>query len=592
MNYKKLLAVFTAICMSFTCISCTSENPWGQIPSGQDPDHIEISLPEMAEETEAVVETEPTEPAVTTAEPNGETYILFTSDVHCGVDAGFGYAGLVQIRDELEASGYQVILVDDGDFIQGAPIGAITEGEAIIDIMNVVGYDVVIPGNHEFDYGVDRFFELVQMSDFEYISCNFTHEDELVFSPYTIVSAGDLDIAFVGVTTPTTLTTVRASTFEDESGEDIYGFMEDDTGEAVYEAVQQAVDDARSEGADIVYLVAHLGDLATCEPWTYADVLSHTTGIDVCLDGHSHDTDQIVMLNADGESVTRSAVGTRLNCVGYSHISGDGNVIETGIWSWPNTEGAPELLNFRNYISDLIDEEMASFESMLDEVVGSTSVPLRINDPTAVDESGNPIRIIRRAETNLADFCTDAMRDQTGADIVLLCGGAVRTDIEEGDITYGDLMNVFPFGDDLAVVQMTGQQIIDALEWGARALPDEVGGFLQVAGLTYEIDTSIESGCTEDEAGAFTGITGARRVSNVMVGDDPIDEDQVYTVCVQDYLLAQGDGFTMFEDCPVVNSSVILDLQALINYLTETLGGEIGEQYSDPYGQGRIVITE
>lgn len=564
MNCRKLLAASTAVCVSLICISCTSE------PVGTD----------TATETTAAVE------------PNGETYILFTSDVHCGVDSGFGYAGLVQIRDELEASGYQVILVDDGDFIQGAPMGAITEGEAIIDIMNEVGYDIVIPGNHEFDYGVDRFFDLVQMSDFEYISCNFTHEGELVFSPYTIVSAGDLDIAFVGVTTPTTMTSVRATTFQDEDGELIYGFMEDETGEAVYEAVQNAVDDARAEGADLVYLIAHLGNRATSEPWTYADVLSHTTGINVCLDGHSHDTDQIVMLNADGESVARSAVGTRLNCIGYSHISADGSTIDTGIWSWPNSEGAPELLNFRNDISDLIDSENDSFESMLDEVVGSTSFRLAIYDPTAVDGSGNPIRIVRRSETNLADFCADAMRDQSGADIVLLCGGSVRTNIEEGDITYGDLMNVFPFGDDLAVVQMSGQQILDALEWGARALPDETGGFLQVSGLSYEIDMSVESGCTADDSGSMTGITGDRRVSNVMVGGDPIVEDQVYTVCVQDYLLAQGDGYTVFADCPVVNNSIILDLQSLINYLTDTLGGQIPDDYANPYGQGRIVITE
>ena len=592
MKIRKMIAAVTAVGCVLACTSCAADNPWGQIASGEDPDHIEISLPEMAEETEATELPVETEPVQTTAEPNGETYILYTSDVHCGVDAGFGYAGLVQIRDELEAQGYQVILVDDGDFIQGAPIGAITTGEAIIDIMNAVGYDVVIPGNHEFDYGTDRFFELVQMSDFEYISCNFTHEDELVFAPYTIISEGDLDIAFVGVTTPMTISTVRPAYFQNEDGEYVYGFMEDETGEAVYEAVQNAVDEARDNGADLVYLMAHLGNDPACSPWTYSDVLSHTTGIDVCLDGHSHDDQQVVMFNADEQDVTRSAVGYRMDCIGYSHIGADGEILETGIWTWSNTQSAPDLLNISNDITELIDQETASFEDQLDEVIGSTSVTLTINDPNAEDDEGNPVRMVRSAETNLGDFCADAMRDQSGADIALLTGGSVRTDVEAGDVTYGDLMNVFPFGDNLMTVQMTGQQILDALEWGARALPEENGGFLQVSGLSYEIDASVESGCVADDNNCLQSIEGDRRVSNVMVGDDPIDEDAVYTVCIQSYVYQLGDGYTMFAESNVINNSVILDLQALINYLTDTLGGDIGEQYSDPYGQGRIVINE
>ena len=592
MKIRKMIAAVTAVGCVLACTSCAADNPWGQIASGEDPDHIEISLPEIVEGTEATELPVETEPVQTTAEPNGETYILYTSDVHCGVDAGFGYAGLVQIRDELEAQGYQVILVDDGDFIQGAPIGAITTGEAIIDIMNAVGYDVVIPGNHEFDYGTDRFFELVQMSDFEYISCNFTHEDELVFAPYTIISEGDLDIAFVGVTTPMTISSVRPAYFQNEDGEYVYGFMEDETGEAVYEAVQNAVDEARDNGADLVYLMAHLGNNPACSPWTYSDVLSHTTGIDVCLDGHSHDDQQVVMFNADEQDVTRSAVGYRMNCIGYSHIDADGQIIETGIWTWSNTQSAPDLLNISNDITELIDEETVSFEDQLDEVIGSTSVTLTINDPNAEDDEGNPVRVVRSAETNLGDFCADAMRDQSGADIALLTGGSVRTDVEAGDVTYGDLMNVFPFGDNLMIVEMTGQQILDALEWGARALPEENGGFLQVSGLSYEVDMSVESGCVADDNNCLQSIEGDRRVSNVMVGDDPIDEDAVYTVCIQSYVYQLGDGYTMFAESNVINNSAILDLQALINYLTDTLEGQIGEQYSDPYGQGRIVINE
>ncbi|MBR6960821.1 MAG: 5'-nucleotidase C-terminal domain-containing protein, partial [Clostridiales bacterium] len=241
---------------------------------------------------------------------------------------------------------------------------------------------------------------------------------------------------------------------------------------------------------------------------------------------------------------------------------------------------------------EFIEEIMAQYEDALNVVIGTSSVNLTIYDPNVEDDAGNPIRMVRRAETNLGDFCADAMRDQSGADIALLTGGSVRTDVGSGDVTYGDLADVFPFGDDLVIVEMTGQQILDALEWGARALPDEAGAFLQVSGLSYEVDVSIESGCVTDEDNCLQSIVGDRRVSNVMVGDDPIDEDATYTVCIQDYLIDKGDGFTMFAESEIINDSVILDLQALIDYLTETLGGQIGEQYADPYGQGRIVINE
>ena len=595
MKIRKISAAVTAVACLWACASCFADNLWEPDASGENVDNIEISLPDMTEETEPAEETEETEATEAVpeqAEPNGETYILFTSDVHCGVDTGFGYAGLDQIRDELEASGYRVVLVDDGDFVQGAPIGAVTQGSAIIDIMNEVGYDVVVPGNHEFDYGIDRFFELVEMSDFEYISCNFTHEDELVFAPYTIISDGDLDIAFVGVTTPMTISMVNPTVFRDEDGEFVYGFMEDDTGEEVYEAVQNAVDEAREEGADLVYLIAHLGNQDSCSPWTYADVLSHTTGIDVCLDGHSHDTDQVVMQNADGQDVTRSAVGYRMDCIGYSHIGADGTVIGTGIWSWPNEDSAPDLLNITNDISGFIDQETASFNEMLGEVIGTSSVDLTIYDPEQVDESYNPVRAVRTRETNLGDFCADAMRDQSGADIAIIGGGSIRTDLPAGDVTYGDLMSVFPFGNNLLLIEMTGQQILDALEWSARAVPGEIGGFLQVSGLTYEIDVSVESGCIADDDGFFVNVEGDRRVGNVMIGDEPIDADAVYTVCIQQFLYDKGDGFTMFADCNVLNSNIMIDLQALINYITDTLGGQIGDEYSDPYGQGRIVISE
>ena len=527
------------------------------------------------------------------AEKNGDIYILFTSDVHCGIDKGFGYAGLQQVRDTLEAQGYETILVDDGDAIQGEPIGTLSEGEAIIDLMNDLKYDVAIPGNHEFDYGMPRFLELVEKADFPYISCNFTYLDELVFEPYIIKEAAGKKIGFVGVTTPLTITASTPVYFQDENGEYVYGFMSDDTGERVYQAVQSAVDAARADGADYVYVIGHMGNGAEFKPWTYADVISHTDGIDVFLDGHSHDTDQVIMKNKDGEDVPRSAVGTKMACIGYSHISAEGDIVETGIWSWPNKTSAPELLDIHNEIRDRVDEAQQELAEELDKVVASTAVTLTINDPEAVDSSGNPVRMIRRAETNLGDLCADAARDQSGADIAFVNGGSIRVSIEKGDITFGNILAVHPFGSMLCVLEVTGQQILDALEWSCRSVPDENGGFNQVSGLTFEINSAIDSPCKADKDGMCTGIEGERRVQNVMVGGEALDPEKTYTLAGYDYQLRQqGDGYTAYDGAPVLQDNVKLDNQVLIDYIEDTLGGNVGGEYADPYGEGRITILE
>ena len=529
-------------------------------------------------------------------ESQDEAYILFTSDVHCGIDEGFGYAGVKQIRDTLEAKGCETILVDDGDFIQGESVGTLTGGKAIIDIMNDLHYDVVIPGNHEFDYGMDTFNDLVKRSEFPYISCNFTHNGELVFEPYIIKELMGHKIGFVGVTTPTTLTESDPTHFQDEDGNTVYSFMQDESGAMLYDAVQKAVDSARSDGAELVYLIAHLGNESLCSPWTYADVVANTTGIDVVLDGHSHDTEQVVMDNKDGKKVTRSAVGTKLNCVGYSIISKEDDEIEvddTGIWSWPNEESAPELFDIQNIIRGDVDEAKSSLARQTQQVVARTDYDLTAYYPDRTDSEGDKIRMVRREETNLGDLCADAYRDQTGADIAFINGGGIRADIEKGDITYGDIINVQPFENQLCVIEVTGQQIADALEWGSRVLPDEDGGFLQVSGLTYDIDTSVPTPCIEDDEEVFAGIKGKRRVGNIKAGGRPLDMNGKYSLASHEFMLFNhGDGFTMFDDAAVLKSKVKVDNQALIDYIVQTLGGNIGSDYSDPYGQGRITISE
>ena len=521
---------------------------------------------------------------------NGDVYVLFTSDVHCGIDQGFGYVGLQQIRDSLVAQGYETILVDNGDAVQGEPIGTLTKGEALIDMMNAARYDVAIPGNHEFDYGMERFFELTEKAEYPYVSCNFNYKGELVFEPYVIKECAGMKIAFVGVTTPKSITSSAPTYFQDENGEFVYGFMQDESGQKLYDAVQNAVDDAREDGADLVYLLGHLGNEASCSPWTYAEVISHTSGIDVMLDGHSHDTEQVIMKNKDGQNVVRSACGTKLGCIGYSRISAQKKVAETNIFKWDNTVSAPELMSLNNAMSAPVREAIEKNQENMEQKVATNDTLLTIYAPER-DEEGNRVRMIRRGETNLGDFCADAYLYSTGADIALMNGGGIRQDIAVGDVAYGDIIKVHPFGNQVCVVKAKGQQIIDALEWSVHAVPGEFGGFLQVAGLRYEIDLSVPSSCVIDENGLFIGVEGEYRVKNVFVGAEAIDSEKYYTVAGTDYtLINHGDGHTAFDGAEVIMECIKLDNQALLDYIVDGLKGNIGEKYADPCGEGRITI--
>ena len=519
--------------------------------------------------------------------------ILFTSDVHCGIDQGWGYAGLYAVKENL-SSEYNVLLVDDGDAIQGEPIGTMTTGEAIIDIMNIMGYDVAIPGNHEFDYGMERFLELAQKANFPYISCNFNKNGELVFEPWIMKEIGGMKIAFVGVTTPDTIRSSTPRYFQDENGNYIYGFMADETGEALYNAVQQSVDAARAEGADYVIVMGHLGNETEVIPWMYSDVISHVSGIDAFLDGHAHDTEQVVMKDKDGKDVVRSACGTKLNNIGVLHITRDGK-ISSELYGWNSSASLPELLGIENAASEAVFEGAAELKEKLNEVVANSTVDLIFYDPDATTDDGKPIRVIRRSETNLGDLCADAYLNQAGdADIAFVNGGGIRVPINKGDITLNDILKVHPIGNSLTVIEVTGQQVLDALEWSVHALPGEFGGFNHVAGMSFEYDSSIESPCVTDDKSFFDHIddTMERRVRNVLIGGEPLDPDATYKLASIDYqLLDQGDGYTMYDGAKVLQRSVKLDNQVLIDYITDTLGGSVGAGYENPYGQGRIVAV-
>ena len=491
--------------------------------------------------------------------------ILYTNDAHCGIEDGMGYQGLSAAKRALLAAGNKVLLVDNGDAVQGDTIGTLSKGEYIIDIMNKLGYDVATPGNHEFDYGMDQFNKLVEKADFDYISCNFVDKDgNPVLKPYVIKEADGVKIAFVGISTPKTITTSTPTYFQDGNGNYIYGFMQDDTGEKLYAAVQSAVDAARKEGAKYVIAMAHLGIEADCQPWTSSDVIVNTSGIDVMLDGHSHSTIAgDIVKNKEGKDVILTSTGTKLANIGCLTITADGKLSTALI----NDDG----------MSDTIAEIKSGYEEIVNTVVASTKVELTVNDPVSGE------RMVRRQETNLGDLCADAYRAMSGADIAVVNGGGIRVSIPAGDITYGQIIAVHPFGNEMCVVEATGQQILDALEMGARNAPGECGGFLQVSGMSYEIDLNVEPTVEVNADGMFTGVSGKYRVKNVKVGDEPLDLAKTYTLASHNYMLkSAGDGMAMFQGCTLLQDSVMIDNQVLINYIVDVLGGVVGEDYATP----------
>jgi 5'-nucleotidase/UDP-sugar diphosphatase len=570
--------------------------------------------------------------------------VLYTNDVHCGVDENIGYAGLALYKKEMQAQTPYVTLIDAGDAIQGAPIGTLSDGGYLIDIMNKVGYDFAVPGNHEYDYGMPRFLELAGKLSCGYYSSNFMdlRTGSTVFAPYKIFTYGDTKVAFVGATTPESFTKSTPAYFQDGNGNYIYGFCEDENGQRLYNQIQSSVNSAKAEGANYVILVGHLGENGTTDRWTSDNVIKNTTGIDALIDGHSHEEYGKYLKNKDGQDVLLTQTGTKLKNIGKLTLHTDGTISSELVSQVPAGAGTSaytvkngdslsriakrELGSYnrwneiyeanRDKIKDpnvltvgvqlvipgksavtadgkavdydtdkFIKVIQAQYNETLKTVIGHTDVELTVNDPA----TGN--RAVRSAETNLGDLSADAYRYVLGAEIGLSNGGGIRANIKAGNITYNDTLTVFPFGNMGCVVEATGQQIKDALEMASRNCPKENGGFLQVSGLTYTIDTSKASNVQVDEKDNFVKVNGAYRVSDIMVGGAPLDANKTYTVASHNYMLkSAGDGMTMFKGSKVIRDDVLTDVDLLSTYIRSNLGGNVGADYANPAGQGRITI--
>ena len=543
--------------------------------------------------------------------------ILYTNDVHTYIDKQspkLTYAAIADLKQSYQNAGKDVLLVDAGDHVQGTAYGSMDEGASIIKLMNAAGYDAATPGNHEFDYGMDRAKAIMKEADFPYLSCNWVdlRTGLRVLPSVKVFVRGGRRIAFVGVTTPETFTKSTPAYFMDKAQRKyIYDIQGGEDGKKLYDAVQKAIDKAKLL-ADVVIGLGHLGVDPSSSPWTSEEVIAHTSGFDAFIDGHSHTVmENKQVQDASGKVVTLTQTGSYFANVGEMTIAADGTITTKLI---PTHEGmdagiAAMQTSWVNTVDDMLGEKIA---------VGDSD--FYISDPA----TGK--RRIRSAETNLGDFVADGIYayfnevEKLHCDLAIMNGGGIRADVPAGDWTFKTCKQVSPFGNVACLMSVTGKQIQDALEFAARFAGEggkENGGFLQVAGATYEIHTDIPNTVQTDEKNVWIGsATGTPRVQNVKIYDKasgsylPLDPGATYALAGMNYTLRNlGDGFAMFDGAELIKDYVSEDYLVMSTYAMIFDGADAAGlphlssansplaaypgyllDYEQPYGAGRITI--
>ena len=544
--------------------------------------------------------------------------ILYTNDVHTYIDNKSPkptYAAIAALKKSIEDTGRDVLLVDAGDHIQGTAYGSMDDGATIIELMNEAGYDLATPGNHEFDYGMARAKAVLQEADFPYVSCNWVdlRTGFNVLPSVKFFFVGGRKIAFVGVTTPETFTKSTPAYFmNDAQTRYIYDILGGEDGQKLYDAVQKAIDKAEFWGADTIIGLGHLGVDPSSSPWTSEEVIAHTHGFTAFIDGHSH----TVMANkqvtdASGKAVTLTQTGSYFKNIGKMTVGADGTITTELIDTYEGLDAAVAATasNWISAVDDMLGEEIA---------VGDTK--FYINDPA----TGK--RRIRSGETNLGDFVADGIYtyfneiEELHCDVAIMNGGGIRTDVEAGPWSFKTCKTVSPFGNVACLMSVTGQQIQDALEFGARfagAEGKENGGFLQVAGARYTIHPMIPNTVQTNDKNVWTGSAATPRVSNVEIYDkttgtyQPLDPNATYALAGMNYTLRNlGDGFAMFDGATLIKDYVSEDYLVMSSYAAMFGGVDANGlphlasanspladypgyllNYEDPYGAGRIQMV-
>lgn len=546
------------------------------------------------------------------ASNSGKTVtVYFTNDVHSYIDNniedenGLTYSKVAALKDGTE----NALLVDAGDHIQGTAYGGMDNGMTIIELMNAAGYDAATLGNHEFDYGMDGCMAAINEAEFPYVSCNFRHEQdgvagECVLNSYVMLKCGGKKLAFVGITTPETITSSTPIHFQDGNGNYIYGIAGGDDGSELYAAVQAAIDDATKAGADYIIALGHLGVDASSGPWTSRNVIANTTGLDALIDGHSHTTiDMETVIDKSGNTVVLTQTGSYLDAIGKMTISADGKIDTKLLYAEDLTE-----LQSASAVAEIEKRWIAEINESLGKVIGYSEVVL-----DNYDSEGN--RLVRKKNTNTGDFAADALYylfEEMGidVDIAVMNGGGIRNGAITGELSYHTCKEIHTFGNVACLLQVSGQQILDALEWASSKLvadgSAESSSLLHVSGMKYTVDTSYPSTVQSDDKDVWTGPpTGKYRVKDVQILNkqteeyEPLDLTRTYNMAGYNYTLRDlGGGFAMLNGAVNVLDYVAEDYMVLANYIQSfpvdeatglpTIKKDSG--YGDVYGSGRITI--
>ena len=517
---------------------------------------------------------------------NGDIVILHTNDVHGAIA---GYAKVAALKDAYEARGAYVLLMDAGDFIQGDPTVSTSEGATAVELMNLAGYDVVSLGNHEFDYGYQNLKDLEADADFAIVDANVLYNGRVAFEDNLVFTAPDgTKIGVFGLDTPETATKAHPAKIQGVT------FL---AGEDLYDCAQEQVDALTAEGCNYIVCLGHLGIDDESAGNRSIDLLEKVEGIDVFIDGHSHSTQDDITaaltaasqaggneISVDSSMVNGTVLtstGTKLESVGVVTIDGETGRIDASTVSAASlTDEDADVAARAAAIQKEIDDEYGT-------VFAKTEVALN-----GEREPGN-----RTEETNLGDLITDALvwgaeREGTEVDAAVTNGGGIRASIAAGDITKKDINTVLPFGNTLSIVQVTGAELLEALEASTYCTPTSIGGFPQVSGIEFTVDTTKAYDQGELYPGStYYGPKSIQRVTIETVGGEPFDANATYTIATNDFMAAGGDTYYAFAAASVNYDLGIAMDEVVMDYITDELKGTVtAEAYGEP--AGRITVDQ
>ena len=529
----------------------------------------------------------------TVPELEGKLVILHTNDIHgraVVADDAFGYARIATLKKNLEAMGASVLLVDAGDFSQGTPVVNIGYGKNAVAFLNAAGYDIAILGNHELDWGFDNMYQNMTDAEFDILCANLTRTagGDLVFPANKIIELPNgVKAGFFGLSTPETMTKTHPDKVKG---------ITISMNEALYADAQKQVDELTAAGCDLIVCLSHLGDAEESIPNRSVDMLNNVTGIDVCIDGHSHTT--IDGGKMYGDTVLTST-GSYSEAIGYVIVDiakADGETTKTitaGLYTLADDTEA--LLATGSKLA--VDEEVAAIVNAID-----AEIEAALSDVFATTEvllNGERSPGVRTEETNLGDFACDAIlwaaKQALGEDAVhaaLTNGGGIRASIQAGPVTMKDMKTVFPYGNEVAVVTLKGSELLEALEAATFCTPEAVGAFPQVAGIEFTIDTTVAytNGALYDNSTYYAPAAPGTRVTITTVAGEPFDPEKDYVIATNDFTAAGGDTYGAlaypFKQSGYKTGVALED--ALVTYTQQVLDGVIGAQYAAP--QGRITI--